>query len=449
MRNDQTITVPNDVVRLLDRLEAHGHTAWLVGGCVRDAWYGRVPKDYDIASDATPEEVEVVFPAETKVRIGRAFGTVGVHTGRRLVEITTFREESDYADGRHPSRVQYASDVLTDLARRDFTMNAMAWHPRRGWKDPFGGRRDLEAGVLRAVGSAEQRIAEDALRILRAVRFAHRFQLETDPALLRACREQARSLRRISRERITAEVEQMLVAAKPSDAMRRMEAAGVLPILFPFLDAMRDWDQGTPYHHLTLYEHTLCVLDGVEPDLSLRWAALLHDVGKLSTKSVGPDGVAHYYGHDRVSETVARAFLENWRLPKTRSDEICLLVRRHMANVNPYTKKSLKRLLRQMEVAQLEKLFNLQEADCICASNQGTTHIEEGRTLLRQILEENEPFQTRHLAINGTDLLDLGIPEGREIGAWLDWALQQVEEGTTPNEKKSLLSLIQAQRGRN
>lgn len=449
MRNNQTISVPIDVVRLLERLEARGHTAWLVGGCVRDAWCGIAPKDYDIASDATPEEIEAVFPAETKVRVGRAFGTVGVHTGQRLIEITTFREESDYTDGRHPDRVQYASDVLTDLARRDFTMNAMAWHPRRGWLDPFAGRRDLEAGVLRAVGSAEHRIAEDALRILRAVRFAHRFQLEPDPVLLRACREQAHSLRRISRERITAEVEQMLTAEKPSDAVRRMEVAGLLPVLFPFLEPMRDWDQGTPYHHLTLYEHTLCVLDGVEPDLSLRWAALLHDVGKLSTKFQGDDGVAHYYGHDRVSEEYAREFLKDWRLPKARTDEICLLVRRHMANVNPYTKKSLKRLLRQMEVAQLEKLFALQEADCRCASNQGTAHIEEGRALLREILTENEPFQTRHLAINGTDLLDLGIPEGREIGAWLDWALQQVEEGETPNEKKALLSRIQAQRGRN
>lgn len=437
--------LPRDVIMALELLESSGFEAFLVGGCVRDRFLGLEPVDYDITTRAEPSDLLRVFSDYTCIQVGVKYGTVAVVFPTMTIEITTYRKESDYVDSRHPSEVHFTKNLTDDLSRRDFTMNAMAWNPSRGLVDPFSGREDLKSGILRTVGAARERLAEDALRILRGIRFASVFSLTADASFLDACKAQAADLLKISAERIRIELDKMLLSKKPSVAIRLMEETEVLPLLLPEISGMIGFSQDSPYHHLSLYDHTLCVLDQTEPILPLRWAALLHDAGKLETKVIGEDGIGRFYGHDKLSKAHSNTVLQRLKAPNERIEEVGVLIERHMANCNPYSKKSLKRLMQKMPVETLEKLFLLQEADCRCASNQGISNIAEGRALLEEILTKEEPYLQNQLAIDGNDLLAVGIPEGKEIGHWLRWALETVSENPDQNHKKILLQEILSQ----
>lgn len=438
--------IPADVLTLIARLQKAGYAAYLVGGCVRDLLLGGTPSDFDIATEALPDEVLSVFSDRACLTVGKAFGTVIVPYSGGHAEVTTFREESGYSDGRRPDQVTYTTDLMQDLGRRDFTMNAMAWRPAGGILDPFGGRKDLAAGVLRTVGSATRRLEEDALRMLRGVRFAARFSLAPAPEFLQAARTSAKKLENISPERVQEEMERMLVGPRPATALRLMESIGALDVLFPELAAMVDFPQDTPFHHLDLMEHSLCVLEKVPAEIDLRWAALLHDTGKVETKFFDERGYARFFGHDKVSEQIAANLLQRLRVSRERMENVTALVRHHMANTNPYTKKSIKKLLGKHSVERMEQLFCLQEADCACASNQGAGNVLEGRALLQEVLEEKEPYAVHQLAISGRDLLDAGIPQSPEIGRWLAVALEWVEEHPEWNVREILLEKIQAKR---
>lgn len=438
--------IPEAARALVTALKSQGHDACFVGGCVRDIVAGRSPSDFDIATAALPEEVEAVFSDRHCLSVGRAFGTVIVPYGGGHAEVTTYREESGYTDGRHPDTVRFSTVLEKDLARRDFTVNAMAWRPSGGLVDPYDGRGDLARGILRTVGDPKKRLGEDALRILRGVRFATRFRLAPDSAFLAAAKQTAPQLARLSAERVCCELTQMLTGPAPADAIRLLAQTGALKEILPEIAAMEDFDQETPFHHLDLLAHTLCVTERVPADPVLRWAALLHDAGKPGTKFYDDNGTARYFGHDRGSEALARTVLGRLRAPKRQIEAVEQLVRHHMANTNRYTKKSVKKLLRRMDPARLEQLFLLQEADCACASNQGAGNVTEGRELLREILTAKEPFHERQLAVSGHDLLTLGIPEGPEIGYWLKEALSWVEEDPARNQKQILLKQIQDKR---
>lgn len=436
---------PAGVHEMLARMDRAGHDAVLVGGCVRDLLLGLVPHDFDIATSAVPEEVISLFSDRHCLTVGKAFGTVIVPYAGGHAELTTFREETGYSDGRHPDAVHFSRDLQKDLARRDFTVNAMAWK-ESGLIDPHDGQKDLRDRILRTVGEADKRLGEDVLRILRGVRFATRYELTPDSAFLTAAKKAAPRLKAISAERIRGELDSMLLGEKPSLAFLWMQTLGILDVILPEISAMHAFLQDTPYHHLDLLEHTLCVVDAVPADADLRWAALLHDTGKVETKAFDEEGRARYFGHDKVSVEIAARVLTRLRAPSRRIESTEALIRHHMANTNAYTKRSVKKLLRNMETGLLEKLFALQEADCACESNQGAGNVEEGRQLLAEILREDEPYAQNQLAITGADLLALGIPEGPEIGKWLKEALDWVEETPERNDKQILLDKIQTKR---
>ena len=291
-----------DYVRVcVDALEKAGFQAWAVGGCVRDAIFGLTPNDYDLCTDARPDQTEAVFAGYSLILNGKKHGTVGVILGKNVVEITTFRTEGDYRDNRHPEWVEFVPDIKQDLARRDFTVNAMAWSPKRGFADPFGGREDLKNHVLRAVGDPETRFREDSLRILRGARFAVKYRLEPEAATEKAMTALAPLMDNLARERVWDELCKLILLADASDLLR---FAPVVTQVIPELRPLMGFDQKNKHHIYDIYTHTAQVVQGVPRELTLRWAALLHDIGKPASFTLGDDGQGHFYGHAAISAEI-------------------------------------------------------------------------------------------------------------------------------------------------
>ncbi len=432
--------LPESVAQCLDALENAGYGAYVVGGCVRDACLGLTPHDFDMCTSASPEETEAVFAGKKLVLAGKKHGTIGVVTDFGVVEITTFRTEGTYRDNRHPDWVTFVPNVEQDLARRDFTVNAMAWSPKRGFADPFGGREDLKNGVLRAVGNARQRFQEDSLRILRGVRFAVRYGLTVEPETEEAMLSQAYLMDNLARERVFEELCKLLPLLTAADLLRFAPILGaVIPELVPTIG----FDQRSPHHAYDLFTHIAYVTAGVPGDLTLRWAALLHDIGKVPTFTQDESGRGHFYGHAKAGAEMADAVLRRLKAPTALREQVVLLIEKHMTRLEP-EKKLLRRALGRLGWETLEQMFLLQEADM---GSKGTGKPEEReqfaviRRLLEEIREENACLSLKDLAVNGRDLLALGY-QGKEIGDCLNALLEQVLEETLPNEKEALLSSI-------
>ena len=329
----QCATVPAPALEALERLERAGHAAYLVGGCVRDSLLGRVPGDWDITSSALPEQTEAVFAGERIIETGLKHGTVTVLLGGLPLEITTFRTESGYADHRHPDTVVFTPSLEEDLARRDFTVNAMAWSPARGLVDPFGGRADLERGLIRCVGDPKQRFDEDALRILRALRFAAQLDFAIDPATAAAALALRQSLELVSRERLAVELTKLLCGP----AVRRIvtEYWPILALPLPELAPMAGLDQRSPYHCYDVLEHSAAAAEAVPPDKILRWAALLHDAGKPACFTLDEQGRGHFFGHAKPGAELARAALTRLRFDKDTVRRVAALVELHDYPIDP------------------------------------------------------------------------------------------------------------------
>ena len=298
--------IPDYVKKCLDRLENAGFAAYIVGGCVRDACLGIPPQDYDMCTSALPELTEALFADHHLVLAGKKHGTVGVVTEGGVVEITTFRTEGGYTDNRHPEWVEFVPHVEDDLARRDFTVNAMAYSPARGFADPFGGREDLKHKILRAVGDPDARFREDSLRILRGVRFAVKYGLSPEEETRAAMFRQRQLMENLARERIFEELCKLLPLVKSEDLLH---FAPVITAVIPELEPAIGFDQRNPHHVYDLYTHTACVTAATPPAVHLRWAGLLHDVGKTACFSIDDDGIGHFYGHDKVSASMADTIL--------------------------------------------------------------------------------------------------------------------------------------------
>jgi len=429
--------LPDYVNRCLTALEDAGFAAYAVGGCVRDACLGRPPHDFDLCTAALPEETERVFAGKKLVLTGKKHGTVGVVTEGGVVEITTFRTEGEYRDNRHPDWVRFVPDVEADLARRDFTINAMAYSPKRGFADPFGGREDLKHNVLRAVGDPETRFQEDSLRILRGVRFAVRYGLTVEPETENAMVSQACLMDNLPRERVFEELCNLILLVNANDLKR---FAPILAAVIPELAPTIGFDQRSPHHAYDLFTHIAQVTARVPGNLPLRWAALLHDVGKVPTFTQDETGRGHFYGHAPVSAEMADAILRRLKAPTVLREQVAVLIRMHMTRLMP-EKKTVCRRLRELGWETVEQLLALQEADM---SSKGTGK-PEGlgqfavlRSLLEEIREEKTCLSLKDLAVNGHDLIALGLT-GREIGTTLEYLLEQVLEETIPNEKGALL----------
>ena len=430
--------LPDSVKACLDRLEGAGFAAYVVGGCVRDACLGLVPGDYDMCTSALPEETESLFSDHRLVLAGKKHGTVGVVTADGVIEITTFRTEGDYRDNRHPEWVKFVPHIADDLARRDFTVNAMAYSPIRGYADPFGGQGDLEQKVLRAVGDPQTRFQEDALRILRGVRFAIRYGLNVEQKTMDAMLSLRGLMDNLARERIYEELSKLLPLVSAADLIR---FAPIFAAVIPELEDCIGFDQRNPHHTHDVYGHTAHVVARVSPDLTLRWAALLHDVGKPHTFSLDKTGRGHFYGHAKESASLADKILLRLKAPTVLRQQTVRLIEQHMTPLTP-DRKLLRRRLSALGSESLYQLLQLQEADW---SGKGTDEVRENgefseiRRILSEIEAENACLSLKDLGVNGHDLMAAGIT-GPAIGRTLNQLLALVLDEQLPNEKSALLT---------
>ena len=436
--------LPVFVQNCIDALENAGFAAYAVGGCVRDACLGRTPQDYDLCTSALPQQTKQVFSDKRLVLAGEKHGTVTVLTEGGPVEITTFRTEGGYRDNRHPDWVKFVPEVEGDLARRDFTVNAMAYSPKRGFADPFGGREDLKNHILRAVGDPATRFQEDSLRILRGVRFAARYGLTPEEKTMEAMLSQAHLMENLARERVYEELCKLILAAKAEDLTR---FAPILGAVIPELAPMIGFDQHSPHHAYDLFTHTAHVVQGVPEELPLRWAALLHDTGKVVTFTRDATGRGHFYGHAKESARIADGVLRRLKAPTALREEAVALIEGHMTRLQP-ERKFLRRQVSRLGFPMVYAELSLQEADM---ASKGTAE-DDGQELFRQVRQILEKLQAedaclslRDLAVKGNDLMALGL-QGKEIGETLNSLLEQVVSENLPNEKEALLAYAAVQK---
>ncbi|HIT34173.1 MAG TPA: HD domain-containing protein [Candidatus Faecousia intestinigallinarum] len=432
------MTLPVYILRCLDALEGAGFPAYAVGGCIRDLLLGRQPQDYDLCTAARPEEVRQIFSGYPQVLSGVKHGTVGVVTEGGLVEITTFRREGGYQDSRRPDWVEFVPHIAEDLARRDFTVNAMAYSPRRGLCDPFGGQADLQAGLLRTVGDPAARFTEDALRILRGLRFAAAYGLTIVPETAQAMLTLRAGLDALARERVFDELCRLLLWA---DAALLCRFAPILAQAVPELRSTLGFLQHSPHHAYDVFTHTAHVVESVPRELPLRWAALLHDVGKPAAFTLDEHGRGHFRGHAEISAALAENALRRLKAPAALREQAVLLVSLHMLDIPP-DKKLLRRRICRYGMDTLRQLLALQRADFGgkgTGRNESHPEFDQAEALLQEIQEEHACLSLKDLAVSGHDLLALGYAPGRALGACLERLLTQVVDGELPNEKESLL----------
>lgn len=405
---------PEDAGGILAALEAAGYAAYFVGGCVRDEQMGLNPHDYDVCTAALPNQTAAVFSSLPQSHEGEAHGTVKLLLPTGEIEITTFRREGGYTDGRHPTWVEFVPNVEEDLARRDFTMNAIAYAPTRGYVDPFGGREDIRRCLLRCVGDPWIRFREDPLRILRGIRFAARFALTVEPETLAAMTALAPLTEQLSRERVYTELTGFLLAAKAGDLHR---FAPVVTAAIPELSQSIGFDQRSPHHAYDVFTHTALVTQSVPGTEVLRWAALLHDVAKPACFTLDETGQGHFKEHAPRGAEMAEEILSRLHAPAPVRREVSWLIRHHMTPLTA-EEKQLRRALSRYGAERLDALLYLEQADM---QSKGTgEHSPEGhfspiRALLEQLLREEGEISIKNLEINGNDLIRLGF-HGKEIG---------------------------------
>ena len=467
----------NRVAPVLQRLEYAGYRAYLVGGCVRDMMLAEaeaseeksaaeaseektsevrpgsaaaMPADLDVATSARPEQVKAVFGELTVIDTGIKHGTVTVliPTGddgdeRIPVEVTTFRSEGEYSDGRHPDEVMFVPSVEEDLARRDLTINAMAMGMDGKIVDPFGGSRDLNDGIIRAVGDPAERFREDGLRIIRALRFAAVLGFDLEEGTKEALLLQKELLKNIAAERIFAELKKTLTADHVGKVLR--EYAEVFEVIMPELTAMRGFIQHNPYHRYDVLEHCIRTLETIEtrPENReyMKFAALLHDVGKPSTFSRDEEGIGHFYGHPGAGEKICRQIMDRLRSDRATKDSVCTLVKYHDL-VFEENDRLLKRWMGKFGPERLQEILALKRSDNIATGNATTELIDKFdniRNRIEELIAEEACFRREDLAINGRDLINEGTAEGPKVGLVLDHLLDKVIDGTLKNERQALI----------
>lgn len=426
---------------LVERLEKAGFPTYPVGGCVRDSLINRKVEDVDLTTLARPYDIRRVFSDKKLIDIGKKFGTIKVIADGESFEITTFRSEGAYKDGRHPDEIQFSDTLIDDLKRRDFTINAMAFDKGK-IIDPFGGRDDLERKIIRAVGNPYERISEDYLRSLRAVRFATRLGFELEDGLKKAIRENSRKINLISKERIADEIGKILLENEPSRGVRLLDELGLLEEIFPEVKRTIGFDQHSSHHNLDVYNHSLKVLDGTEADLATRMAGLYHDVGKIDTFFLDEKGEGRFFGHQKLSAELLEKRLKGLKFPKVLISDATSLVERHMDSSNPYTKKSIRKLLRKLGEKNLGRLFDLQRADILATVHTDTGNIDHAEQILDEVLLDESPKKRSDLAINGKDLLALGYPQGKVIGKVLAMVEEEIIDDRLENNKEAIFAFL-------
>lgn len=440
-----SITLPRPCADALRRLNDAGYEAYVVGGCVRDALLGKQPLDWDICTSARPDEMLSVFKGEKIIPTGIQHGTLTVLMKGMPLEITTYRIDGDYADHRRPENVAYTRDLAEDLARRDFTVNAMAWHPGEGLIDLYGGQADLERRIMRAVGDPLLRFEEDGLRLMRLVRFATVLVFDYDSATAAAAKASAHLLKHISKERIQVELNKMLLAPFVGKGLFDLREFGLLSEVVPLLCPSVDFDQQTNRHFLDVYEHTALATGLVEADLILRLTMFLHDIGKPFTWQEGADGEDAFPAHEAIGAQLADRMLRRLKYDNATRREVVRLVAHHNDLLLP-DRKLLRRRLSELGADTLKRLIAVKVAD-INAHNIHNERAEvsllfaEMEAIVDDILATGEPYRICDLALDGRDLLALGY-RGKAIGDTLSALLDLVVADPAENTRENLLTAL-------
>ncbi len=436
------IGIPASAGKVLDRLHDLGFEAYVVGGCVRDSILGIVPEDWDITTSATPDQVREAF--SRTIDTGIEHGTVTVRMDGQSLEVTTYRIDGKYEDHRHPDKVSFTTSLEEDLKRRDFTINAMAYSDRDGLIDLFGGCRDLEEGIVRCVGAPKERFHEDALRIFRAVRFCAKLGFTLDPDTRKAARELAPTLARVSAERIRDELEKLLISPHP-EMIRLAWECGITAQILPEFDAQMEALQNNAHHKVTVGEHTIRTMMACEPDRILRLTMLLHDSGKPLCQTVDEKGVFHYHGHAAPGAEVARRVCERLKEDRATEKTVVSLIRNHSLYPE-LTQEGVRRAVVRIGEDLFPLFLKVKRAD-IGGQNQEVqqkkfVYMDQLEELYRQILERGDCLSLKTLAVTGDDLIDAGIPKGKEIGRILSLLLDEVLTDPEKNTKEYLLERV-------
>ena len=452
------INLPIKVSQIIEELNASGFDAYAVGGCVRDSLLGRKPEDWDITTSANPYQVKTIFPRT--VDTGIQHGTVTVMFGKEGFEVTTYRVDGEYEDNRHPKQVEFTTQLKEDLRRRDFTINAMAYNHMVGLVDEFDGLSDLQERRVRCVGSAIERFDEDALRILRAVRFSAQLDFSIEEETLVAVKEKAVNLKNISAERIREELNKLLLSNHPKKLLVA-QATGITSIVLPEFDAMLLTEQQNHHYIYTVGRHCIEALHyfankypyrndeenvkfSKKQQQIMRWALLLHDVGKLKKKSIGKDGEGHFYGHASESADMAKAILRRLKFDNETIDYVTRLIYYHDYRYE-VTPAGMRKAMNRIGADLMELLFELQIADVMSQNpdyrlNKLDT-IDKARSLYYEIVSQQHCVSLKTLAISGSDLISIGFQPGKEIGMKLNSLLELVIEHPELNKKDTLMQL--------
>lgn len=436
------ITLPEKAKYIIDTITQAGYEAYIVGGCVRDAILGRKPEDWDITTSAKPEQVKALF--RRTIDTGIQHGTVTVMLDKEGFEVTTYRIDGKYEDSRHPREVTFTPNLVEDLKRRDFTINAMAYNEEAGLIDIFGGIEDIEQKIIRCVGDARERFSEDALRMMRAIRFSAQLGYTIEEKTKEAICELAPNLRNISAERIQVELVKLLVSSHP-DYLRVAYDTGVTKVILPEFDKAMETPQRHPHHRYNVGEHTLHSLNGVKADKHLRLAMLLHDIGKPQTLTVDEEGITHFHNHAVVGEELTKSILKRLKFDNETIDTVSKLVRYHdYGNGVDPDMRIVRRAMNKIGENIFPLLFPVKYADLMAQSEyrrqEKIETLEKWKALYEQIVAKNECVSLKTMAVTGGDLIAAGMKPGKELGVMLNTLLELVLENPQNNTKEFLLA---------
>lgn len=442
------ILVPPDVKYIINTLIESGYEAFIVGGCVRDSMLNKQPKDWDITTNALPLDTISLFKDNgfKVIETGLKHGTVTVVINGEGFEITTYRIDGEYSDGRFPDTVAFTTLLKEDLSRRDFTINAMAFNDKEGLMDYFNGLEDLKNKIIRCVGNANERFTEDNLRRLRAVRFSSQLDFEIEENTYCALATNPQNLLVLSSERVRDELCKILLSNNAFFGISDLSFLGMLKFIIPELEECYGFEQQNKHHDKTVFGHILSVVENTPPKLEIRLAALLHDIGKSKCFTMGEDGQGHFLQHHKISADMSRVILGRLKFDNKMIDKVCILVYEHMSRYDKIRTTNIKRFINRVGIDNLDDLFELQIADIKGASKeyQDFSNVLRMKEDCVRILNEKQPLSVKDLKINGKDLMQLGVKQGKEIGEALNQLIEMILEAPELNEKDRLLQIAKS-----
>ncbi len=436
---NKIFSLPKQINDIITKLNAAGFEAYVIGGAIRDMLMGKEPHDYDLATSALPDDVVRIFSEYTVIPTGISHGTVTVIRDGFSVEVTSFRTDGHYKDNRHPESISFTSSLKEDVKRRDFTINAIAYNEKEGVIDHFNGKSDIESKIIRCVGVPDKRFQEDALRILRALRFSSCLGFEIDKETSIAVKKHAHLLKTISAERIFSEFSKLLCGKNVKNVL--IEYHNVIEQFIPEIHDMKGFDQQNPHHIYDVWTHTAVCVESIPATPSLRLAAFFHDIGKPSTFSTDENGVGHFYSHSEKSRILATSILQRLKADNFTQEKVYSIIKYHDLQIQE-DKKLIKKYLRRLSPDLFFDLIKIFKADNKAqnpAFSSRQDHFANLERIANEIIDEEACFSLSDLAINGRDIMDLGVPQGKAVGIILEELLEAVINEDIPNERDALL----------